>query len=179
MLSWSTAEEIESDLFAVEKSIDGKDFTQIAQIKSQGTRQEGFSYSFVDLFPETGQSFYRLKIINMDGSYNFLETISTHSIPTTNFMISNFSSVNPSSDWSINLDVFTNGSLVYDWIAVDGMVLDHGLKRVSQGVNTLEFSLLDWPDGIYKLQMEIAGDQKSVTIQKLGNATMQVGLDKK
>ena len=179
MLSWSTSEESNTQLFTVEKSLNGKHFTEIAQIKSRGDKENGYAYSYIDLYPDSGSCYYRLKIIHNDGSSSSLETIVSKHIPRTNFIISNFSSVNPSDDWSINLDVFINGSLVFEWIAVDGKVLDQGLKRVSEGLNTLSFSLFDWPDGIYKLVLEMAGDRKVVTIQKLGNSTIQVGMKNK
>jgi len=177
MLNWSTSEEINADIFSIEKSQNGVHFSQIAQVKSQGSNDKGFEYTFIDLYPESGTSHYRLKVINKDGTFSYLETISTKLVPKTNFIISNFSSANPNDNWNVNLNVYNEGSMVYEWTSLDGSVFDQGLKRMKEGMNNLVFSMQDWPDGIYRLDLDMSGDKKSLTIQKLGETTIQVGID--
>jgi len=178
VLNWSTSVEHHADLFAIEKSQNGIHFIQIAQVKSQGNSEKGFEYTFVDLYPENGVSHYRLKVINEDGTFSYLESTTTKIIPRTNFIISNFSSANPNDDWQVNINVYKEGSLVYEWTALDKSVMDQGIMRMKEGMNDLSFSMQTWPDGIYRLDLEMSGDKKSLTIQKLGETTIQVGIDK-
>ena len=177
MLNWSTSAESDAKVFTIEKSQNGVHFVQIAQVKSQGTNEAGFEYSFIDLYPETGVSHYRLKVVNVNGSSSFLETVTTKLVPKTNFIISNFSSANPNDNWNVNLNVYNEGSIVYEWSSLDKSIIDQGIKRMNEGMNNLVFSMQDWPDGIYRLDLEMAGDKKSLIIQKLGDTTIQVGLE--
>jgi hypothetical protein len=73
-LEWGTGIETSFEAFIVERSSNGEDFLPIARINSTGSNSE---YQFTDSSPldlETGRSFYyRLKMVNADGSYRFSE----------------------------------------------------------------------------------------------------------
>lgn len=64
LLSWSTTEEINSDRFEIERSQNGKQWSRIASVASQGDSRVLANYSHVDDSPLPGQSFYRLKMID-------------------------------------------------------------------------------------------------------------------
>ncbi len=175
MLNWSTSVESNADVFAIEKSQNGVHFTQIARVKSQGSEEKGFEYTFIDLNPENGISHYRLKVIHKDGTFAYLESTTAKLTPKINFVISNFSTDNPNESWNVNLNVYNEGSIVYEWTSLDNTVYEQGIKRMKEGMNDLTFPMQDWPDGIYRLDLEMSGDKKSLTIQKFGETTIQIG----
>ena len=70
-LEWQTASELNNDVFEVERSQDGFDFTSIARINGAGTTSTKNDYSLLDQFPLSGTSYYRLKQIDFDGSYTY------------------------------------------------------------------------------------------------------------
>ncbi len=74
-LFWSTASEKNNDYMAVERSVDGKLFSEIGQIKGVGYSVERVDYSFVDHFPYPGTNYYRLRQVDYDGTTTFHKVI--------------------------------------------------------------------------------------------------------
>ena len=75
MLHWSTASELNSDYFEVQRSIDGKHFERIGQVVAQGFSNGLFDYEFMDGYPGFGPNYYRLKQVDLDGDYEFSEIV--------------------------------------------------------------------------------------------------------
>ena len=81
LLTWKTANEINLSGYSIEKSFNGIHYTQIGEIKTNGTQD----YSFNDnIANERGNNiFYRLKKINKDGTSSYSEVYSIH-VPFNN-----------------------------------------------------------------------------------------------
>lgn len=74
-LEWTTAAEKNSSHFLVERSSDGLRFTdQVARMQAAGISNEELNYHTFDTNPLTGANYYRLKMVNKDGSYKYSET---------------------------------------------------------------------------------------------------------
>lgn len=71
-LHWQTATEINNDFFAVEQSANANQWVSIATIKSG---QEPKDYSYTDEHPVTPVSYYRLKQVDLDGSFTYSPVI--------------------------------------------------------------------------------------------------------
>ena len=67
LLLWQTTGEENSKAFDIERSSNGKDFNVIGSLAANNTSEEN-SYSFTDVTPSTGTIYYRLKLIDKDGS---------------------------------------------------------------------------------------------------------------
>lgn len=70
-LHWQTNSEINVSHFEIERSSDGNIFEKIGIVSSNN----GSNYSFNDIHVEESVSFYRLKIVDMDGKYSYSNTI--------------------------------------------------------------------------------------------------------
>ena len=74
MLQWTTADEVNTDYFDVERSSDNVHFVLIGKVKASGSSLKN-AYSFVDNLSSINiQSpfiYYRLKIVDKDGAYNY------------------------------------------------------------------------------------------------------------
>ncbi|MBK9175034.1 MAG: T9SS type A sorting domain-containing protein [Flavobacteriales bacterium] len=68
-LEWLTLSESNSSRFVVERSMDGLDWTDIVMLAAAGTSQQPLLYKAVDGNPLQGTSYYRLRMIDLDGSY--------------------------------------------------------------------------------------------------------------
>lgn len=68
LLSWETSQELNSDRFDIEHSTTGKNWDLIGKVKSTGTSAQKVAYTFIHEAPETGINFYRLKMVDRDGS---------------------------------------------------------------------------------------------------------------
>lgn len=75
LLQWTTQSEINSDHFNVERSSDGVHFTSLASVSAYGNSTNQINYSYTDLLPEAGINFYRLKMVDKDGQFEYSKTI--------------------------------------------------------------------------------------------------------
>jgi hypothetical protein len=67
-LEWATAQEQGAAAFEVERSADDRDYVAIAQVMAVGNSQQVSDYVAYDPDPLQGLSYYRLKMIDLDGS---------------------------------------------------------------------------------------------------------------
>jgi len=74
-LSWSTASEQHSDAFIVERSADGRNFDPLGRVKAAGNSDQPLHYSLDDLHPLNGKTFYRLQLVDLDGSAVYSEIV--------------------------------------------------------------------------------------------------------
>lgn len=72
-LKWSTASELNSDYFAVERSINGFNWQTIGNVKAHGTTSTRQDYKFTDEAPNTGINYYRLRQVDADGKFAYSE----------------------------------------------------------------------------------------------------------
>ncbi len=67
-LTWQTASELNADYFLIERSVDGRYFETIGQLKAAGNSNRLTSYLFNDEHPKQGINYYRLKQVDFDGT---------------------------------------------------------------------------------------------------------------
>jgi hypothetical protein len=75
-LSWITTEEEGSSYFDVERSADLSEFITLGRIQSQGTTSATQRYNFLDKSPIKGNNYYRLKMVDLNGSSEHSRIIS-------------------------------------------------------------------------------------------------------
>lgn len=75
-LKWSTASEKNNDYFTLEKSIDGKQWVALTELKGAGNTNSTSTYSWIDNNPSIGKSYYRIKQTDFDGKtdYSMIES---------------------------------------------------------------------------------------------------------
>ncbi|HVU57102.1 MAG TPA: T9SS type A sorting domain-containing protein [Puia sp.] len=72
-LRWSTASEQNSNYFIVERSADGLQFDPIQTIAAAGNSHQVLNYTTKDSRPLKGISYYRLKMVDLDGTAIYSE----------------------------------------------------------------------------------------------------------
>ncbi|MFN8429871.1 MAG: hypothetical protein U0V04_07825 [Spirosomataceae bacterium] len=75
-LLWSTTSETNFSHFMVQKSKDAKGFESIGRVESVGFESDKSAYSFVDEKPFAGNNYYRLKMVDKDGTEDYSKIIS-------------------------------------------------------------------------------------------------------
>jgi Secretion system C-terminal sorting domain len=70
-LDWATANESNSDKFIVERSLNGTDWEYVLTKKAAGQSNTTLQYNDIDPQPYTGISYYRLKLLDVDASYQY------------------------------------------------------------------------------------------------------------
>ena len=152
-LSWATASEINMAGYEVERSINGKDFTSV------GNRVDAMNSTFTQHYKlidknifdiHTGNVYYRLKMINMDGgaTYSGMLVLSLKGNSNTRLY------PNPAQE-NIFLEVVLSGEKTpFHIYNAEGRLIRSELRSVVKGKNLLEFNIADLPKGIYYLQYE-------------------------
>jgi len=74
-LNWVTANELNTKHFEVERGSDGRNFTKIATVAAKGNSSTATSYDLVDPAPLKGVNYYRLKIIDIDGKFEYSQIV--------------------------------------------------------------------------------------------------------
>lgn len=75
LLSWQTTHEANSDLFQIERSKNAKSWNHIGEISASGESNITVMYQFSDITPMTGPNYYRLKMVDLDGSYAYSQIL--------------------------------------------------------------------------------------------------------
>jgi len=70
-MNWTTESEVNSDFFAVQRSMDGIIWETTGFVDAAGNSSTSKSYAFTDEKPLEGLSYYRLKQVDLDGNANF------------------------------------------------------------------------------------------------------------
>lgn len=74
-VNWSTASEVNNDYFTVERSVDGKEFTELGKVKGSGTTTTPRAYFLADLEPLSGTTYYRLKQKDYNGKEEIFKMV--------------------------------------------------------------------------------------------------------
>lgn len=72
-LEWVTTSEVNNAFYTIERSIDGVSFETVAVIDGAGNSNDLLYYTYVDVSPINGISFYRLKQTDFGGEFDFSE----------------------------------------------------------------------------------------------------------
>jgi len=70
LLNWVTANEINSDYFVVQRSDDLFNWKDLTYVEAAGNSNHNLNYNYNDLLMKESIIYYRLKIVDMDGSFN-------------------------------------------------------------------------------------------------------------
>lgn len=137
ILSWATAVEINNEFFNVERSEDGMHFENIGKVDGIGNSNEITNYSFVDLNPYNGFSYYRLKQTDFDGKFEY----SALALLIRDEQLNTFIQFYPNPASSSNLKLINQGerldNVVVELISLSGKVLFEIEKNVFEKNETI------------------------------------------
>lgn len=153
-INWSTADEEPNTLFEIQRSDNGMHFQSICQKTGTGRNT---SYSWTDVSPLNGRSFYRLKITELS------KTIYSRIIPIVNDkkeMITSFYS--DGSQLHLQLQANNNQTATLFVISYSGAIL----KKQSfdlKGINTsLSVPISELPSGNYFIRIKTSDGRNTV-----------------
>ncbi|WP_207512326.1 T9SS type A sorting domain-containing protein [Longitalea luteola] len=75
LLSWETVMEEQVDHFAIERSDDGRQYTQIGTVKAAGNSNTAIKYAYTDNKPVINNAWYRLRSVDIDGKSRYSNVI--------------------------------------------------------------------------------------------------------
>ncbi len=85
LISWTTQSEVNIEKFEIERSTDAINYEYITALNATGSEGNTASYEYSDYLSGNGTTYYRLKIIETDGSsyYSDIRSVNTESVDVT------------------------------------------------------------------------------------------------
>lgn len=165
-LTWNTATEFNNKGFEIERSSDGKQFTDLGFVKGAGTSSRLNTYSYTDatLNDLSNISYYRLKQIDFDGKTSYSNIITLGLNNTANWRIY----PNPIKDkLNIELNLSTAAKVSVQVISKDGKLLLNADKGILQeGHQQLSFNINNLASGSYYVRVKAGNDAYTKAIIK-------------
>ncbi len=148
LLSWSSSSPKNYDYFIIERSSDGKNYSEIGKLKSAGTS----NFNFVDYKPDNHINYYRFKKIDFDGSQAIspvrvviIEKDSPYTVyPTLAKNILTIQKNNISNDEAeakIQLILISTGEVIYE-------------TKIEAYSNKMEINIASLPSGNYVTRIQ-------------------------
>lgn len=156
-LSWVTASETNNLGFEVQRSLDNQNFKTVAFIKGHGTSTASHAYSFVDKAVSPGKYYYRLKQVDVDGSFELSKVLTVSvGVPLRYALYQNYPNpFNPST--SIAFDLKKDGKVtleVYNALGERVATLLQG-KKMKAGSHNVTWKAANLPTGLYFYKISV------------------------
>jgi len=169
VLNWSTATEINNQMFEIERKAEGGEFVRIGYVNGYGTTTEPKDYSYVDQTVGNGQYYYRLKQIDFNGTYEYSAVVMVDvKGPLTFDLGQNYPNpFNPSTKITYSVPVTGNVKLaVYNVVGEEVAVLVNGQVEAGFYETTFDASNLSSGLYLYKLQSDNTVEVKKMMLLK-------------
>jgi photosystem II stability/assembly factor-like uncharacterized protein len=165
-LQWATSVEDNFDHFELERSYGGGNFTSIVTIQSKNS-PSGSNYSYDDNISSIKDAetiFYRLRIVNKDGSVEYSNVVSIRMPLKTNFIVKG----NPFSDViKMQLTTTNRENVQMNLYDATGKLIARKLVVVSAGTNQVEWNNLQTlASGNYVLSIQTSAERFSQKLLK-------------
>ncbi|MFO7525988.1 MAG: T9SS type A sorting domain-containing protein [Ignavibacteriaceae bacterium] len=157
VLNWTTATEVNNQMFEVERRVEGSDFYRIGYVDGKGTTSEAQEYSYIDNSVTTGTYYYRLKQIDFNGTFEYSNEVMVDvKGPLGYNLVQNYPNpFNPSTRIDFNIAEPTMVRLaVYNLLGEEVQVLRN--EFMQPGFYNVNFDASNLPSGMYIYKLETA-----------------------
>ncbi len=161
-LNWSTATEVNNLGFEIQKKI-ADEFIAIGFISGKGTTTETQNYSFADNDLQNGSYTYRLKQVDLTGSFEYSDEVNVDVIGLQYFSLNqNYPNpFNPSTKIEFNLASESKVTLkVFNLLGEEVATLLNG--NLASGNHFVDFKAQNLNSGVYIYRLDAAGFDGSV-----------------
>lgn len=118
VILWTTSSEINSKYFEVEKAHNGQAFMKISTVNAAGTSSINRNYAYTDRIPQSGSNFYRLKMVDLDGSFKYSSIVKlNNSDKSPTFSIQN----NPTQSNGVARLIISNSEKGETYITINNL----------------------------------------------------------
>jgi hypothetical protein len=151
LLEWTTSTEINSKQFTVERGNDGITFAAIGEVAAAGNSNVPRDYSLLDPKFEAGKNFYRLKMIDLDGTFRYSRIVLIDN-SAANLITS--LSPNPARQGGeslLRLNGLPQGKIGVTILSATGATLNHYELSNTEGNLQVRLPVNNLPSGSYML----------------------------
>ncbi|MEP6676451.1 MAG: choice-of-anchor J domain-containing protein [Ferruginibacter sp.] len=155
ILNWSTAQEINSSYYVIERSSDARNYVSIGQVTAAGNSSSVTNYLFTDNNPPAGINYYRLRLVDKDNTnkYSVVRSVRNEGIADIAIYPN---PVNDQLKVSINADKAGTGSFVITDIS--GKIIYTKTLSIARGSNLLPVNTGNFAAGAYIIKIQLDDD---------------------
>jgi len=166
-LQWVTATELDNDYFQLSRSTDGKNYEEVATIKSQGESQNFQSYEFLDRNAPAGLTYYQLTQYDFNGLSTTFPVLSLQRGETTDLELIQVYPVPAKDVLGISFMAAKDELVQISLYNVMGqVVLSQSIQTTASGMNTVSLETQMLSSGVYLLSVSSQNGQVSQRIVK-------------
>jgi hypothetical protein len=162
VLSWTAVNEERFSHYIVERSVDGKSFSDVTMVFSNGKLSTDASYNYSELLttPNDGLVYYRLKLVDNDGAFKYSQ-VRILKVSGGSATVSIQTYPNPvQSELRITIpDGWQSRKVVYDLYAANGRMVKRLINDHASQTET--FQLADMYPGTYVIRLT-SGSESAV-----------------
>ncbi|MFT4762877.1 MAG: hypothetical protein ACI9XO_003033 [Paraglaciecola sp.] len=167
LLRWTTSEEVNNQLFLIERSFNGIDFEKIGKINGVGNSDELNGYEFLDVNMHEDKALYRLIQMDFDGTFAYSGILQLQSVYPNNFMVKYMPNTSITTTFDVVLEMFQTGDLSYVLTSIKGDQVMAEEIGVAVGMQNIQVDLEFQPKGIYRLTLTMGEEVEHLVIQKV------------
>ncbi len=158
LLNWTTAQEINSASFTIERSFDKNKWEKIGMVKAAGNSKQLKNYHFTDLVNGKGILYYRLKMTDLDGKFEYSKVVIINPDKDNTKDIEVYP--NPfDNQLFIALNSFTDQNILVDIKDITGKSVTSQMISFTAGSGMLNLEkVADLKPGVYILSMKVNGN---------------------
>lgn len=151
-LSWETLFELNTSHFDIEKSTDGSNWNSIGRVAAAGNAADKRSYTYFDASQNNGTVFYRLKMVDTDGTFTYSHVVAIKN-ETKLMTLQLFP--NPVTD-VLQIQIPSSGKQKGNLIVLDasGKTMLQKEIQLAEGNNATSIPVSHLPAGVYLLYVE-------------------------
>jgi ELWxxDGT repeat protein len=164
LLSWKTANELNTSEFILERSINGNDFEAMGRIAAVNNNSGNHDYQYTDAsirLLKTDKVYYRLKQVDIDSRFTYSKVVAISLKNQQEFNIYPNPAVNT---LNVATGVPVAGALQYRIFDNNGKMILQDSKKASTSYLSINISTLS--SGIYHLELQFNGISKVVQFVK-------------
>lgn len=166
-LQWKTAQESNSSHYIVEKSTDGNVFTAAGTVAAAGNSNNTLLYNYTDANAAAngGTIYYRLKMVDIDGSYKYSQIIAVN-FPATATRLVRYYPTSITAGVPVTTEIISDKAqrVNLQYFDANGKLLSSGYRNLVAGFNKIELPLPATAKGTVMIKMNAGGFNKTIPV---------------
>jgi hypothetical protein len=159
-LEWMVAMESNFDHYQIQRSVDGKNFSDLDKVFTNGPSNSKKTYDYYDKSFTENINYYRLKIVDKDATFRYSNLIAINSDKSAKFKVNKIFPNPANTDIYMSVDIPTDTEIEYQILDVTGRVVARNKQSVNMGTTLLSVNLEKLSKGIYYLKFDCNNETK-------------------